>query len=527
MKRAGKPAILMLMSAGIPVQAEICAPDVVALDRGETRHLVICAAVPVAPSALATPPGVDVSYLQPLRHCTVTDRRPGVQLVLRAGDDALPGTLQLGAAGSGQPACDAIRVEIPERLHLPGARLTRRHADDDTRLLLEIEAPAGVDLSPACAAGPAFPASEGPGLAQDNDQDGKAPAPYCGKKRLRWPVTATDRRQPPAKIFLPGVTGPDGKTVPAVTYATAPPPRWLSAMAPEDARYVEAAGVRTRYFEGGKGEALVLVHGGQPSSMDGTAWDWQQNFQELSRHFHVYALDRIGQGYTDNPANLDEYQDYYPLVVRHVLDFIRGMGLERVHLVGHSQGSWPVTRIALDHPELVSSLTLVDGTMVSPSRDAGSAIRFYMYLAMDLHPASGETLESVRRGMEFFSFTQNNLTDQRVQRLLEMTTQPKYAESQAWFARSGMSPAHPGFRALKQQLLSELEAGGLKVPVLVVWGNNDPEGSLPSGLELFRLASASSPRAQLHVFGRSGHLSFIEYPEAFNRVLVDFVLGGR
>ena len=26
--------------------------------------------------------------------------------------------------------------------------------------------------------------------------------------------------------------------------------------------------------------------------MDGTAWDWQQNFGELSRHFHVYALDR-------------------------------------------------------------------------------------------------------------------------------------------------------------------------------------------------------------------------------------------
>jgi pimeloyl-ACP methyl ester carboxylesterase len=273
--------------------------------------------------------------------------------------------------------------------------------------------------------------------------------------------------------------------------------------------------------------ALVLVHGGQPSSMDGTAWDWQQNFDALAGRFHVFALDRVGQGYTANPANLDDYKDYYPLVVRHVLGFIEAMGLKRVNLVGHSQGSWPVTRIALDRPDLVASLTLVDGTMVSPPKDGGSAVRFYLYLSQDLHPAGGETLESARRGMEFFSYTRNNLTDQRISRLVEMTKQPKYAESVAWFAKSGMSPAHPAFRALKQQVIADITAGGLKVPVLVVWGRNDPEGSLESGLELFRLASASSPRARLHVFGHSGHLSFIEYPEEFDRVLTDFAVGAR
>jgi 2-hydroxy-6-oxo-6-(2'-carboxyphenyl)-hexa-2,4-dienoate hydrolase len=295
-------------------------------------------------------------------------------------------------------------------------------------------------------------------------------------------------------------------------------------MTESDARFVEVGGVRTRYFEKGRGEVLLHVHGGQPSSMDGTAWDWQQNFDGLADNFHVYALDRIGQGYTANPANLDEYRDYYPRVVAHVLGFMDAMGIARAHLVGHSQGSWPVTRIALDHPNRVASLTLVDGTMVAPSRDAGSAVRFYMYLSQDLHPPAGETLESARRGMELFSFTRNNLTEQRVERLVAMTRQPKYRQSQEWFAKSGMSPAHPSFRALKQQAIADLEAGKLRVPVLIIWGQNDPEGSLPSGLELFRIVSASSPRARLHVFGRSGHLSFIEYPEEFNEVLTDFAL---
>lgn len=302
-------------------------------------------------------------------------------------------------------------------------------------------------------------------------------------------------------------------------------PAWQSDMDNADARFVSVDGIRTRYFDKGTGEVLLLVHGGQPSSMDGTAWDWQQNFADLARRFHVYALDRVGQGYTDNPANLDEYKDYYPLVVRHLLGFMDAVGIRRAHLVGHSQGSWPVTRIAIDHPERVATVTLVDGTMVAPSRDGGTAVRFYLHLSRDVHPPTGETQESARRGMELFSYTRNNITDQRVGRIVEMARQPKVAASKAWFEKSGMSPAHPSFRALKQQIIEDMEAGKLTVPVLVVWGQNDPEGSLPSGLELFRIVSAASPRSRMQIFGKCGHLPFIEYPEEFNRLLVDFALG--
>jgi pimeloyl-ACP methyl ester carboxylesterase len=193
-----------------------------------------------------------------------------------------------------------------------------------------------------------------------------------------------------------------------------------------------------------------------------------------------------------------------------------------VHLAGHSQGSWPVTRIALDHPELIASLILVDGTMVAPPRDAGQAIRFYIYLSTELHPPEGETAESVRRGLEMFSYTKANITDQHVERVLAMSKLPKYAEARRRFAETQMSPAHPSFRALKQQLLDELAAGKLQVPVLVAWGANDPEGSLESGLELFRIVSQSSPQSRLHVFGRSGHLPFAEYPEEFNRLVIGF-----
>lgn len=519
--RPGSPALVaggLLLLAAAGAGAAPCNEEPLLIDRGETRRLVLCVAGLPAQYRLELPSGVRASYDQRLRHCGIGRKEPGVQLVLTADTSAASGTLAIRQADTGAPVCEATPLTVPDRIVLPDARLTRH---SDGALTLALRAPAGVDLTPSCTQALSFGGGDGLALAARPD----ARPSRCSRNRLQMPVQAFNERPQPARVILPAVRLADGSTTEAVAFPVAPAPAWQSAMSEADAKYVDVGGVRTRYFDKGRGEALLLVHGGQPSSMDGTAWDWQQNFDELAKHFHVYALDRIGQGYTDHPADLNAYKDYYPLVVRHVQGFMDAVGIRRAHLVGHSQGSWPVTRIALDHPDRVASLTLVDGTMVAPSRDGGSAIKFYLYLTQDLHPKAGETLESVRRGMEFFSYTGNNLTDQRVTRLLAMTRQAKYPVGQDVFAKSGMSPAHPAFRALKKQIVSELEAGKLEVPVLVVWGGKDPEGSLPSGLELFHNVSQGNRRARLHVFGDSGHLSFIEHPAEFNRLLTDFATG--
>jgi 2-hydroxy-6-oxo-6-(2'-carboxyphenyl)-hexa-2,4-dienoate hydrolase len=267
---------------------------------------------------------------------------------------------------------------------------------------------------------------------------------------------------------------------------------------------------------------MILVHGGQPSAADFNAWEWQQNFDGLAEHFRVVALDRIGQGYTDNPTDLDEYQGYYSLVAAHLLAFIRTLGLERVHLVGHSQGGWPVTRLALDNPGLVASLVIVDSTMVAPAGNAAQAVRFYIYMQNQLHPDEGETLESIRRGMEFFSYTNNNITDQRVQRIYEVAQTKKYAAARAWFQLNRMSPAHPAYRGLKAQAWKQLAAGELHVPILIIWGREDPEGSFDAGVRFSEALKESGTDVRFHAFGETGHVPYMEHPEAFNRVVIEF-----
>ncbi len=299
-------------------------------------------------------------------------------------------------------------------------------------------------------------------------------------------------------------------------------PDFLEAMTEAEAQFIEVNGVRTRYFDKGDGPVLLLVHGGQPSAADFNAWEWQQNFDGLAEDFRVIALDRIGQGYTDNPANLDDYNNYYPLVVEHLVAFIKTMNLKRVHLVGHSQGGWPVTRTALDYPDLVASLVIVDSTMVAPASNAANAVRFYVWHQNDLHPADGETHESIRRGMQSFSYTNNNISDQRIERILAISRTEKYRKASDWFNANRMSPAHPSFRALKKQIWEELNSGALEVPALIIWGRNDPEGSFDAGVGFFEALKAAGTDVTFKPFDNSGHVPYMEYPDEFNSVVTEF-----
>jgi len=53
----------------------------------------------------------------------------------------------------------------------------------------------------------------------------------------------------------------------------------------------------------------VLFHGGHFGSHDAAdcAEDWSLNFDGLAERFHVYAVDKIGQGFTDNPQRDEDY----------------------------------------------------------------------------------------------------------------------------------------------------------------------------------------------------------------------------
>src|SRR5215475_13283144 len=76
-------------------------------------------------------------------------------------------------------------------------------------------------------------------------------------------------------------------------------------------KYIDVDGIKTRYFEKGSGLLVVLFHGGHFGSRDAAdcAEDWSLNFDGLVERFHVFAVDKIGQGFTVNPQAGRELYD--------------------------------------------------------------------------------------------------------------------------------------------------------------------------------------------------------------------------
>ena len=89
-----------------------------------------------------------------------------------------------------------------------------------------------------------------------------------------------------------------------------------------EAKYVDVKGIRTRYLEAGTGEPLLLVHGGD-FGRHFSANDWDLNVDSFAQSFHVFAIDKIGQGFTDNPKRDEEY--VIGTTVQHAYDFLNTM----------------------------------------------------------------------------------------------------------------------------------------------------------------------------------------------------------
>ncbi|MCZ6452418.1 MAG: alpha/beta hydrolase, partial [Deltaproteobacteria bacterium] len=189
-------------------------------------------------------------------------------------------------------------------------------------------------------------------------------------------------------------------------------------------KFTDVDGIKTRYFDEGAGEEMVLFHGGNFGQQDNVdcAENWDLNWDSFAESFHVYAIDKIGQGFTDNPKG-DDYT--IQAVVRHAFGFINAMGLKKVHLVGHSRGGYLVTRLTLEHPELVSTVVIVDSSTTAPG------VNKYRANLLGNAPRPLLTKESIKWVTEQFSSTYGHITESWLQVRERVAKLPKNSEGVA------------------------------------------------------------------------------------------------
>jgi 2-hydroxy-6-oxo-6-(2'-carboxyphenyl)-hexa-2,4-dienoate hydrolase len=285
----------------------------------------------------------------------------------------------------------------------------------------------------------------------------------------------------------------------------------------DNPRFVTLDGVRTRYFEAGTGDDLVLIHGGKYGTFY-SAYHWSLNFHELSKHFHVYAFDKLGMGDTDNPKSDADYT--MAAAIDHAWAFVRTLGIKNATLAGHSRGALPAARIAIDHPELVKALVVFDSNTL-PAEDPGMTYDFYDKLEIGAPPVPDR--EFILREPLANSFSHGHITEDFIQEMLRIGTLPRTLEARAKMEHLLRAVFLPSMREKKYETLKRIETGGLKAPTLIIWGADDRSSPMKLGLEVLRVIGAVVPKTEFHAFNHAGHYVFREHASRVNQLITNFV----
>jgi len=134
----------------------------------------------------------------------------------------------------------------------------------------------------------------------------------------------------------------------------------VPALAVDDGKHAEFDGVKIHYIDRGRGEPIVLLHGGT-SSLE--SWVSSGVVANLQKDFRVVAFDARGSGKSSKPHDPKAYGRQQALDVPRLLDALK---LERAHIVGFSLGASTVAQLLTLHPERFLTATQAAGAGRSP-----------------------------------------------------------------------------------------------------------------------------------------------------------------
>jgi pimeloyl-ACP methyl ester carboxylesterase len=276
-----------------------------------------------------------------------------------------------------------------------------------------------------------------------------------------------------------------------------------------DDRYVKVGGKRIRYWMEGEGTAVVLVHG-----LANSVEFWQYNLGPLARHHRVYALDLLGFGRSDKEIGTFSL----PYAAASMVDFLDAVGVERAVLVGNSLGGVICAQTAVQHPERVERLILVDS--------AGFGRELSPFLRVWSIPGVGNGVFRIYQRLfprlkRWVFYNSGSIDDRWLARATEVLRSPGVRENAIKVVRTGVSLR----RGQREELFCHLHGllAATSVPTLIIWGGRDyvvPPAHAYAAQKLI-------PNSEVRIMERCGHIPQVERPEEFNGLVLDFLGASR
>ena len=236
---------------------------------------------------------------------------------------------------------------------------------------------------------------------------------------------------------------------------------------------------------------LLILHGFLASSRN-----WRSVAGKLSVQQHVYVLDMRNHGSSPHAETMD-----YPLMAADILAFMDNLGQQKAHLLGHSMGGKVAMWFAMHYPHRVEKLVVVDIAPVNYNHSFDSLILALKNLPLQhlMHRKHAEQLlaEHIPElGFRQFLLQNLLLNDGQYYWRINLDIIQKNAHYIVGF------PEHGAKRYERSALF--------------IAGQHSNYIQMEKVLALF-------PQAEYVAIPRTGHWLYVEAPDAFSKIVLDWL----
>lgn len=260
-------------------------------------------------------------------------------------------------------------------------------------------------------------------------------------------------------------------------------------------KFIMAGQTALHVCDSGAGERCVVLLHGYLESMQ----VWDSFVPLLYKRVRVVTLDLPGHGISEvrGACHTMEY------LADVVWEAMRALGIARYTVVGHSMGGYVALALAERHPEALDGLVLLSSTPNADTEEKRENRRREIEL---VRSGRKETLARVAPGAGFAPENRTRLAEA----IEELTEQVFLTEDAGIVALLNGMIARPDRNAMLR---------ACPVPQLFILGRED--AYIPVGAA--EAMAAQHPQARVVWLARSGHMGFLEEPEAAARALLDFM----
>ena len=280
----------------------------------------------------------------------------------------------------------------------------------------------------------------------------------------------------------------------------------LAYMAGFKSHEVIVDGCSTRYLEKGRGPTLLLLHGIGVSKETWLMMTWH-----LQGQYHLIIPDLPGHG--QSCRSLERDYDVASLD-KWLLEFFKTLSLGQTHIVANSMGATVSGWFAWQHPQLVSSLTLIAPAGIEPSAELTPFMKELIETGENrllIHEASDAgrvfdliTCEPLWLPPGFQRFLAWDMLRNRSQ--LEKIT------GDLLKTREALKRGDPDIHTVLESI---------PVPVQIIWGEHDRVMHI-SGADTIQQAR---PDFTVHRLAETGHVPMVECPDKTARLIETFIQG--